>query len=151
MTVKQYIDGNKTGYHVSLRCAPMLVCPRIHPSLCLNSYSKARLHAWNKTKNTKSFLPVDVDAILNIPLSTMKLDDFWAWGREKKDIFFMFGPLIGYFSQQSFREKLGSKGRVDRSCVSLFVKSVQRTMCVFFCKISSVYSRSICLLLMCYF
>ena len=36
---------------------------------------------WKEDKVRATFLPVDANVILKIPLCTRRVDDFWAWGR----------------------------------------------------------------------
>ena len=43
--------------------------------------------AWNRDKLEEWFLPMDVDVITNIPLSTTNQSDFWAWHYERTGIF----------------------------------------------------------------
>jgi hypothetical protein len=41
---------------------------------------------WNTQALHQWFLPMDVDAICSIPLSTRRLTDIWAWHYEKNGI-----------------------------------------------------------------
>ena len=43
--------------------------------------------AWNKQVVQSTFMPMDADTILGIPLCTRNMDDFWAWHYEKHGIF----------------------------------------------------------------
>jgi hypothetical protein len=42
---------------------------------------------WNLTTLQKFFLPMDVELISNIPLSTRRQEDFWAWHYDKRGVF----------------------------------------------------------------
>lgn len=42
---------------------------------------------WRQELINSTFLPLDANVILNIPLSTRQYDDFWAWSQEKKGEF----------------------------------------------------------------
>jgi hypothetical protein len=42
---------------------------------------------WNCEKLKECFLPMDVEAILNLPLSTRNQQDEWAWHYDRKGIF----------------------------------------------------------------
>lgn len=39
---------------------------------------------WKQHMDRAIFLPIDADLIMNIPLSTRQMHDFWAWGHEKE-------------------------------------------------------------------
>lgn len=43
--------------------------------------------AWDTKKVKAAFLPMDVEAILNIPICTRRQDDFWAWHYDKNGLF----------------------------------------------------------------
>jgi hypothetical protein len=55
---------------------PELVSDLIDSSAC-----------WDRQKLLQFFYPTDVEVISNIPLSTRRQGDFWAWHyKEKRDI-----------------------------------------------------------------
>lgn len=43
---------------------------------------------WDHEKLLGCFTPMDRELIANIPLSTMRMDDFWAWHYERYGVFF---------------------------------------------------------------
>lgn len=43
--------------------------------------------SWNKQRVRETFMPMDVQVIMGIPLCTRNLPDFWAWHFDKHDIF----------------------------------------------------------------
>lgn len=43
--------------------------------------------SWNVGKLEEFFLPMDVEVIRSIPLSTRRVDDFWSWHFERTGIF----------------------------------------------------------------
>lgn len=43
--------------------------------------------SWNREKIMETFITIDVDRILSIPLCTRQMDDFCSWNFEKKGIF----------------------------------------------------------------
>lgn len=42
---------------------------------------------WDRGELARHFLPMDIEAICNIPISSVQQDDFWAWHHEKTGIF----------------------------------------------------------------
>ena len=42
---------------------------------------------WDMQRLKESFLPMDWEIIANIPLSTRRQEDFWAWHYEKSGVF----------------------------------------------------------------
>jgi hypothetical protein len=50
--------------------------------------------SWIETKLREFFLPIDVDAIMNIPLSTRQQSDFIAWNFDSRGIFFLLDQHI---------------------------------------------------------
>ncbi|KAE8788950.1 hypothetical protein D1007_36964 [Hordeum vulgare] len=42
---------------------------------------------WNRELITSTFLPIDADVILNIPLRTRHYEDYWSWSQDKKGLF----------------------------------------------------------------
>ena len=44
-------------------------------------------HTWNRAVLDEHMYPMDVEAILNIPLSSKVQDDFWSWHYERRGIF----------------------------------------------------------------
>ena len=43
--------------------------------------------SWNVDKLNAFFLPIDVVTIRNIPLSTRRQEDFWAWQMDRRGLF----------------------------------------------------------------
>ena len=42
---------------------------------------------WNENLVRSVFIPLDAEAILQSPLCTRQVDDFWAWAEERKGVF----------------------------------------------------------------
>jgi hypothetical protein len=67
----------------------------------------------------KFFLPMDRDLIFSIPLSTRRLEDFWAWNYDKKGVFLVWSAyrmLIDTQERQTawLDECPGSSGMKER-------------------------------------
>ena len=68
---------------------------RLRPIACLAAHAPSRvsefidrtLATWNCEKLKECFLPMDVEAILNLPLSTRNQQDEWAWHYDRKGVF----------------------------------------------------------------
>lgn len=43
--------------------------------------------SWKEDLVREVFIPIDVDAILGIPLCTRRIEDFWAWVKDKRGIY----------------------------------------------------------------
>ena len=42
---------------------------------------------WNREKIASAFISMDTEAILSIPLSFRRQDDFWAWHYDRRGVF----------------------------------------------------------------
>ena len=68
---------------------------RLRPIACLAAHAPSRVSefidrtsaTWNCEKLKECFLPMDVEAILNLPLSTRNQQDEWAWHYDRKGVF----------------------------------------------------------------
>lgn len=61
-------------------------CPRDDPPIAVSEFINFSAMSWNLLKLKEFFLPMDVDVIKSIPLSTRIQDDFWAWHFEKNGV-----------------------------------------------------------------
>lgn len=43
--------------------------------------------SWNEQLVRSTFIPIDAEAILQIPLCTRQIEDFWAWSEDRRGIF----------------------------------------------------------------
>jgi hypothetical protein len=63
-----------------------LVCKKADPPMMVAEFINAPMASWNLEALNEYFIPMDVEAILAIPLSTRRLDDLWAWHYEKSGL-----------------------------------------------------------------
>ena len=93
--------------------------------------------SWIKQRVRETFMPMDVQVIMGIPLCTRSLPDFWAWHFDKHDIFSVksaysklipgartakfkdiwparIPPKINFFLWQAFRRKLPAADQIRK-------------------------------------
>lgn len=64
------------------------ICVRsLNPPVLVSELINPATRSWNKHALTEHFIVADVEAILNIPLSTQMQEDFWAWHYDRCGIF----------------------------------------------------------------
>jgi hypothetical protein len=56
-----------------------LVCKVENPPEMVSAFINTDSMTWNKGALEQCFLPMDVDCICKIPLSTSKQQDSWSW------------------------------------------------------------------------
>lgn len=49
---------------------------------------------WDRHRVEQTFLPIDVPAIMAIPMCTRNIEDYWAWSFERNDSFFVRSAYI---------------------------------------------------------
>jgi hypothetical protein len=70
------------------RLRPMACLARDPPRLVAELIDSSSA-TWNRETLRECFLPMDVDVIKEIPISSRRHDDFWAWHYERKGEFFV--------------------------------------------------------------
>jgi hypothetical protein len=50
-------------------------------------FIEATSATWDEEKLQQHFLPMDVEAILEIPLSHKRQEDFWSWHHDRRGVF----------------------------------------------------------------
>ena len=69
-----------------------------------SDYFSLNTASWDKQKVEQTFMPMDVPAILSIPLSTRNFDDYWAWHFERNGIFSVRSAYIMLVATRQRRE-----------------------------------------------
>jgi ribonuclease HI len=64
-----------------------ITCLKRDPPTLVAELMDSIAACWNVQKLQEFFLPMDVEAILSIPVSTSRMEDFWAWKHERTGIF----------------------------------------------------------------
>ena len=64
-----------------------MACLRDEPPLKVSELIDSHSATWDIQKLQANLLPMDVEIISNIPLSTRRQEDFWAWHYDKRGIF----------------------------------------------------------------
>ena len=65
---------------------PMATCAPDKPKL-VSELIIPSMACWDRHKLVQFFNPMDVDIISQIPLTTRRQEDFWAWHYEKREFF----------------------------------------------------------------
>ena len=92
---------------------------------------------WKEDLVRSVFVPIDVEAILKIPLCTRRVDDFWAWSREKRGMFTVCSTYRMNQCTKLSRENwlYGTEGpstvEESSSWTSLWNTQVPNKICVF--------------------
>jgi hypothetical protein len=89
----RHIDDGKSTLIWRQNWIPKVVFMR--PIACLrptrphlvSELIESSIASWKQEMVRATFLPIDADVSLNIPLYTQKCSDFWAWAHEKKGEF----------------------------------------------------------------
>jgi ribonuclease HI len=63
-----------------------MACLKADPPLMVSAFIDDTSAVWKKELLEEYFLPMDVEVIMSIPLSTRRLEDRWAWHYEKSGI-----------------------------------------------------------------
>jgi hypothetical protein len=64
-----------------------MVCLKRDPPVRVADFIDSTTACWNVAKLQQFFLPMDIDVIRSIPLSTRQHEDFWSWNFEKTGLF----------------------------------------------------------------
>jgi hypothetical protein len=64
-----------------------LTCLAAEPPQRVSEFINAATCTWDESKLRTYLLPIDVDRILEIPLSSRRYNDLWAWHYERKGLF----------------------------------------------------------------
>jgi hypothetical protein len=76
--------GEKTNAHDFSLCP--LVCKKENPPLQVAAFIDNTTATWKSDILQECFIPMDVEVIQSIPLSTQRMEDFWAWHYEKNGV-----------------------------------------------------------------
>jgi hypothetical protein len=64
-----------------------IACRKENPPMTVAAFIDSTTATWNRQRLDEWFLPMDVEAIQAIPISTTRFDDFWAWHHERTGVF----------------------------------------------------------------
>ena len=64
-----------------------IACPRDEPPMRVSELIDQSTRQWDMVKLNEYFLPLDVEVIKSIPISTRMQSDFWAWHYDKRGLF----------------------------------------------------------------
>jgi hypothetical protein len=77
-----------------------------HPPQLVADLIDASSSSWREEELRRVFVPVDVEVILQIPLCTKKINDFWAWGEDRRGKFSVSSVYRMLFNMKCQRENL---------------------------------------------
>jgi hypothetical protein len=63
-----------------------LVCKKANPPLQVAAFIDNTTATWKSDILQECFIPMDVEVIQSIPLSTQRMEDLWAWHYEKNGV-----------------------------------------------------------------
>ena len=93
---------------------------KMRPFACLAPNPLTHVHelldmttaSWRTDLLEALFLPIDLQIIMGIPLSTKNVEDRWEWGFEKKGVFYVKSAYIILVSTKARRENWLMAGRL---------------------------------------
>ena len=62
-------------------------CLKVDPPVRVADFIDETAACWKVAKLQEFFLPMDIEVIRGIPLSTRRHDDFWSWQFERNGVF----------------------------------------------------------------
>ncbi|XP_073353989.1 uncharacterized protein [Aegilops tauschii subsp. strangulata] len=100
-----------------------------NPPRLASDYFDYTMATWDKQKIEQTFMPMDVPAILSIPLSTRNFDDYWAWHFERNGVFSIRSAYRMLVATRQRREAWleGSAGTSNSRTEELSWKALWRT------------------------
>jgi hypothetical protein len=64
-----------------------MACLKEDPPTQVSAFIEPVMAIWREEKLREYMLPMDVELILQIPLSSRRQNDFWSWHYDRKGIF----------------------------------------------------------------
>lgn len=88
-----------------------------HPPTKVSELIIQATSSWNEHLIRTTFIPIDAEAILQIPLCTRQTDDFWAWSEDRRGVFtvrFAYRMIQNTkFSRESWLYERGGSSHSD--------------------------------------